>query len=329
MKTDEDLPSPSPPLIGIALGGGAALGFAHIGVLRVLERAGVEPQIVTGTSMGAVVAAAHCCGRLDTLETIARDIDWRRALRMSDVALGRNGLLQGRRIERELRRHLGNREIADLPQRFAAVATELIGGSRQVLDSGDLVAAVRASISLPGIFVPVRRGDSVLVDGGLMDNVPVDVARSMGADLVIGVDVTADFAGFARMSGLHDFLLPENARRGWRARLWASLPESIRELPLIRRLRDWAAEPSLLAVTLTSIFLMMRELSAKQRALHPADCYVTPKTGHITVAEFHRAEELIALGESAMQKALPELIARIDALAGSSVPADRQMAETR
>jgi NTE family protein len=311
MHTDDTRAEAGTPVIGVALGGGAALGFAHIGVLRVLERAGIRPRIIAGTSMGAVVGAAHCCGRLDTLESIARAVDWRRALRMTDIALGRNGLLQGERIEHELRRHLGSREIAGLPLRFAAVATELVGGTRAVLDSGDLVDAVRASISLPGIFVPVRRGDSILVDGGLMDNVPVDVARSMGADLVIGVDVTADFAGFARASGLHDFLSPEGDRRGWRARLWARLPEAIRGLPLIRRLRDWAAEPSLLAVTLTSIFLMMRELSQKQNALHPADCYVTPKTGHITVAEFHRAEELIALGESAMEEALPRLLARL------------------
>ncbi len=295
------------PRLGIALGGGAALGFAHIGVLRVLIREGLAPDLVAGTSMGALVGAAYACGRLDAMEEVARSIDWRRALALTDLSIGRSGLLEGDSILAEIHRQLGAGPIESLPIPFAAVATDLITGTRRVLDRGDLAAAVRASISLPGIFVPVRAGDALLVDGGLMDNVPVSVAREMGADLVIGVDVTADFAGLARESGLHDALLPEIKRRGWRARLWARLPAFLRGLPLIRGLRAWAEEPSLFAVTLASTFLMIRELTLRQNALQPADCVVSPCLGHITVAEFDRADELIGLGESAMEAALPGL----------------------
>jgi NTE family protein len=243
---------------------------------------------------------------------VARSIDWRRALQLTDLAIGRNGFLQGERIEDEMRRYFGVRSIESLPRPYAAVATDLITGTRCILDRGDLVGAVRASISLPGIFVPVRAGDALLVDGGLMDNVPVSVARAMGADLVIGVNVTADFAGLARESGLHDALLPEPRRRGWRARLWSSLPHWLRRLPLIRGLGVWAGQPSLLAVTLASTFLMIRELTLRQNALYPADCEVAPALGHISLADFDRADELIALGEAAMEDALPRLRVLLD-----------------
>jgi NTE family protein len=300
------------PRLGLALGGGAALGFAHIGVLRVLIREGLEPDLVAGTSMGALVGAAYVSDRLDALEAVARSIDWRRALQLTDLAIGRNGFVQGERIEDEMRRHFGVRPIETLPKPYAAVATDLITGTRRIIDRGDLVEAVRASISLPGIFVPVRAGEALLVDGGLMDNLPVSVARGMGADLVIGVNVTADFAGLARASGLHDVQLPEPTRRGWRSRLWASLPNWLRRLPLIRGLGAWAEQPSLLAVTLASTFLMIRELTLRQNALHPADCEVAPELGHISLADFDRADELIALGEAAMEEALPRLRVLLD-----------------
>jgi NTE family protein len=293
--------------LGIALGGGAALGLAHIGVLRVLERAGLAPGVVSGTSMGAVVGAAYAAGKLDLLEALAREVNWRRVLRLTDFQLGGSGVLEGRAIERELRRHFGEQRIEDLPIPFAAVATDLGTGAAWTATAGDLVTAVRASISLPAVFAPVRVGDHLLVDGGLVANVPVAATRALGADIVVGVDVTADFEGVAATVGLRDHLLPEGQRHGIRARLWAAVPRRLRGWPLLRRLRAWADEPSLIAVALASSALALRQLSLQQNAADPAALTVTPRVGHIFHGEFDRAEELIRIGEAAMEESLDAL----------------------
>jgi NTE family protein len=293
--------------LGIALGGGAALGLAHIGVLRVLERAGLAPGVVSGTSMGAVVGAAYAAGKLDLLEALAREVNWRRVLRLTDFQLGGSGVLEGRAIERELRRHFGEQRIEDLPIPFAAVATDLGTGAAWTATAGDLVTAVRASISLPAVFAPVRVGGHLLVDGGLVANVPVAATRALGADIVVGVDVTADFEGVAATVGLRDHLLPEGQRHGIRARLWAAVPRRLRGWPLLRRLRAWADEPSLIAVALASSALALRQLSLQQNAADPAALTVTPRVGHIFHGEFDRAEELIRIGEAAMEESLDAL----------------------
>jgi NTE family protein len=300
-------PTVTPARFGVALGGGAALGLAHIGVLRVLEREGLRPDVVAGTSMGAVVGAAYAAGKLDVLEGLARSVDWRRTLKLIDFQLGGNGVLEGRAIERELRRHFGQQRIESLATPFAAVATDLITGGGRTATDGDLVTAVRASVSLPAVFAPVRLGDELLVDGGLVANVPVAAVRGLGADVVLAVDVIADYEGVAASVGLRDHLLPEHQRRGLRARIWAAIPRPLRGWPLIRRLRAWASEPSLLAVALSSSALMMRQLSQHQNAADPAELTVTPRVGHIFHGEFNRAEELIRIGAEAMQPALDEL----------------------
>ncbi|QQO56193.1 MAG: patatin-like phospholipase family protein [Thiohalocapsa sp. PB-PSB1] len=309
--------TPPQPRLGLALGGGAALGLAHIGLLHVLEREGLKPAVVSGTSMGALVGAAYAAGKLDLLEDLARNLNWRRALKLTDFRLGGNSILVGRSIERALRRHFDRQEIQDLPLPFAAVATDLIDGEAWVASDGDLVTAVRASISLPTVFAPVRNGERLLIDGGLVANVPVAAARALGAQVVLGVDVTADFKGVANSVGLRDHLLPEAERRSLRGRIWAAIPGFMRRWHLLRGLREWAEEPSLLAIALSSSALVLRQLSVHQNAAHPADLTVTPRVGHIFPGEFNRAEELIQIGEQAMQEALAELRPLLD---GGSMP---------
>jgi NTE family protein len=254
-----------------------------------------------------VVGAACAAGKLDVLEDLARAVNWRRTLRLTDFKLGGSGLLEGRAIEHELRRHFGRQRVENLPIAFAAVATDLITGRAHTATEGDLVTAVRASISLPAVFAPVRVDDELLVDGGLAANVPVAAARALGADIVVGVDVIADYEGVAAAVGLRDHLLPEDRRQGFRARLWAAIPRFLRTWPLIRRLRTWTREPSLLAVALASSALMMRQLSAHQSAADPAEVTVTPRVGHIFHGELDRAGELIRIGAEAMEQSLGDL----------------------
>lgn len=293
--------------IALALGGGGALGWAHIGALRVLQREQLLPDIVTGTSIGALVGAAYVTDNVDVLEEIARSMDWRRAMSLVDVQLGHNGILNGQSIVRELERHFGHREISELPLPYAAIATDLTSGERRVFTEGDLVAAVRASISLPSIFVPVRDGDRLLVDGGLVDSVPVQAARELGAEVVIAIDLFGEFKPRATAFGIRDALLEPDQRQGWRAKLWRALPQWLQEMPGIRNLRDWAQQPSLAAIALASAALVMRQITLCNQRSHPADLIIAPDLNRYTLADFHRADELIRLGAAATEAALPSI----------------------
>lgn len=176
--------------IGIALGSGAARGFAHVGVLRELEALGVRPSVVCGSSMGALVAAAYAAGRLEAFEGFARRLDQATVLGLFDVSF-RGGLIQARRLFEFLAEDLPDRPIAELPLAFGAVATDLGSGREVWLTEGPLHAALRASIALPGLIAPVRHGNRWLTDGGLVNPVPVSLCRSLGAEAVIAVELEA------------------------------------------------------------------------------------------------------------------------------------------
>lgn len=177
--------------VALALGSGAARGLAHIGVLRALAEAGVTPCAVAGSSIGAVVGGAFAAGRLDALAEFVNGLDWRRSAHLFlEASFPRSGLIEGRKIEEILRQLLGRRDISELPVPFRAVATDVTTGREVVIDEGDLVSAIRASISVPGIFSPARRKGAHLVDGGLVNPVPVSVARALGGVGVVAVNVS-------------------------------------------------------------------------------------------------------------------------------------------
>ena len=175
------------PRIGLALGGGAARGLAHIGVLEALAEAGLEPEIVAGTSIGAIAGGFYAAGRLDELHSLARGLTLRQILRYLDVNLAGSSLMTGKRLEKTLASHIGDLHIEDMPKKFVAVATELGSGQEVWLTKGSLAAALRASYALPGILKPIRIGGRWLMDGALVNPVPVSAARAQGAQLVIAV----------------------------------------------------------------------------------------------------------------------------------------------
>jgi NTE family protein len=180
--------------LGYALGGGAARGLFHIGVLSVLEEYGIAPDIIVGTSMGSIIGAMYASGlKTDDLKQIACSIDWKQIMRLTDiVALPKSGLIQGKRIVALLKSILGDTSFSQLKCKYAAVAADLYTGKQVVFTEGSLIEAIRASISIPGIFTPVRYEGRYLVDGGLVNVVPVSVCRDLGADFVIGVNVIPD-----------------------------------------------------------------------------------------------------------------------------------------
>src|SRR6516165_5910646 len=180
------------PIIGLALGGGAARGFAHIGILRVLLANGIVPNVVVGTSIGAVVGGAYAAGHLDTLEEWARGLQPRSVLGYLDIRLNGSGLIGGEKLAGQLEASLGKTMIEELPVKFASVATEVRTGHEIWLTHGRLVDAMRASYALPGIFSPVLVGDRWLVDGALVNPVPVSAARALGAEIVIAANLSSD-----------------------------------------------------------------------------------------------------------------------------------------
>ena len=183
------------PTIGLALGGGGARGFAHIGVLRTLLAHGIEPDIIVGTSIGAVVGGCHAAGRLDVIEEWGRGLTKRGILGYLDISLSGGGLIGGGKLAARLEEKLGNTPIEALPIRFATITTEVGTGHEIWLTRGRLVDAMRASYALPGIFPPVSLDGRWLVDGALVNPVPVSAARVFGARLVIAVNLNTDILG--------------------------------------------------------------------------------------------------------------------------------------
>ncbi|MDD5099325.1 MAG: patatin-like phospholipase RssA [Syntrophales bacterium] len=299
--------------IGIALGSGSARGWSHIGVIRSLLEAGVKIDIVCGTSIGALVAGSFAAGFLDPLDRWARRLSWSYIIGFMDVMIPRSGLIEGERMTAYFRQNMADPEIEELALPFAAVATDLKTGREIWLRDGSLMDAIRASISLPGIFTPCQRNGQWLVDGGLVNPVPVSLCRSMGADLVIAVNLNSDIMGKSRISRMVD--PPIGVRNGdnpktiskWTAFLNQTVQQG--NLTLFRHLFQEQPErvPSVFDVVATSVKIMQDRITRERLASDPPDILVKPKLAHIGLMEFNRAEESIEEGKRAMDLMLPML----------------------
>src|SRR3954449_6904494 len=197
------------PVIGLALGGGAARGFAHIGIIRTLIAHGIVPNVVVGTSIGGVVGGAYAAGQLDALEDWARSLQPRNILSYLDIRLNGSGLIGGAKLAAQLETAIGQTLIEDLPLKFATVATEVRTGHEIWLTHGRIVDAMRASYALPGIFSPVLVGDRWLVDGALVNPVPVSAARAFGAEIVIAANLSSDVFAHSTTIYAHGPSTPE------------------------------------------------------------------------------------------------------------------------
>jgi NTE family protein len=301
---------PARPRIGLALGSGGARGWAHVGVLRALDAAGVMPDVVAGTSIGALIAGVHLAGHLSTLEAWARRLTRPRLLAYLDPRMSGGGLIGGRRMVAFMARYFGDLRVEDLPVPFIAVATDLQTGHEVWLQEGRLAETLRTAISLPGVFTPVRRDREWLVDGALVNPVPVSVCRAFGADLVIAVNLNADQLGRIRIAG---------RRRSRLAELEPDLVEQSRALKgrggtmwqIARRERT---TPSLFSVMVAALNITQDRITRARLAGDPPDVTIRPDLGHIGLLEFDRAAEAIAAGERAAAGAVSELQAL---LAGS------------
>ncbi|MGR7997474.1 MULTISPECIES: patatin-like phospholipase family protein [unclassified Xanthobacter] len=301
------------PALGLALGGGAARGFAHIGMLRVLEREGIRPGVVTGTSIGAVVGGLWAAGRLDELEEWARGLTKRNVLGFLDFALGGAGLIGGRRLSDLMRRKMGEMNIEDLPLAFGAIATELGTGHEIWLTRGDLVEALRASYALPGIFTPVKVGGRWLMDGALVNPVPVSPARALGARVVLAVNLNSEV--FGRGTVIHDHggvvghvtdAALTGKKQGFAARL---SPNRLRRHFFAAS--DDDGPRGLSSVMIDAFNITQDRISRSRLAGDPPDVTVSPKLGSIGLFDFHKADEAIAAGAEAAERSLEDIRAAL------------------
>jgi NTE family protein len=291
--------------IGLALGGGAARGWAHVGVIRVLEQAGIRPDMVCGTSIGALVGAAYAAGELDRFEDWLLDLNLAEVLSFLDMGLN-GGMIKGERLMSFFRRNFIDRPIDELAIPFAAVATALESGAEVWLREGSTIDAVRASIALPALFTPVLHDGRILVDGGLVNPVPVSLARAMGADIVIAVDLSADILGRRLRAPAEP---PAIALSPWRRKLQENLNALI---PANAESEPEPRLPSMLDVVASSINIMQVRISRSRMAGEPPDVIVTPRLAHLGLLDFHRAGEAVEEGERAMQAELDSLKTLLD-----------------
>ncbi|MEE8372003.1 MAG: patatin-like phospholipase family protein [Sphingomonadales bacterium] len=289
------------PKIGLALGSGVAKGWAHIGVIKAMLEKGVVPDVIAGTSIGAVVGGAHVSGGMDALESWALSLSKINFFRFLDFKLRGGGLFGGQKLYDLMTKSFGGKNIEDLPIPFVAIGCELMTGHEVWMQKGDLVHAIKASFALPGVFEPVNWDGRWLVDGALVNPVPVSVCRALGAELVIAVNLAEDIYGRARAAR-------ENVIGTGTYGVFAETvtPDKIsdqkRSGNFIRKLlRHEEGAPSIFANMVASLNVVQNRLSRSRMAGDPPDISITPRVGHVGLMEFHRAEELIEIGYKAFE----------------------------
>ncbi|MCL1037753.1 patatin-like phospholipase RssA [Shewanella corallii] len=300
-----------PLTIGLALGSGAAKGWAHIGVLKGLAKLGIYPDKVAGCSIGALVGAAYANDNLEELESWVRGFSHWDVLGLMDLSWRKGGLIGGERVFNVLESHIGDVRIEDLKLPFTAVATDLYSGQEIWFSEGELRHAVRASCSMPGILSPVQQGDRWLVDGAVVNPVPVSVARAMDVDVVIAVDLSGE-----RRRRIQAVPVNLKSEQPTEAELVKADEHSATGFTdLLARGRDYLTgltdvftskpkqDPGMLAVMSQSMDILEQRHKRARLMGDPPDVCILPKVSDIGIMEFHRAEEAIAAGEQAVLKA--------------------------
>jgi len=260
--------------VGLALGGGAARGLAHIGVLEVLGKEGIPIDMIAGTSAGAAVGALYAQGNEDSrISELAADMNWRKWTSLIDLALPKNGFIRGRKIKNLLKSVIGDIKFSDLKIPLACVATDINTGEEVVIEQGLVLDGVRASISIPAIFTVVKWKGRYLVDGGLVNPVPVNILKEKGADFIIAVNVMADV----------------------RERIYRRKKGRAKDVK----------EPNIFDVLMRSLYITTYAMV--KPSLEDADIVIEPDMPNIGYGDFHQVQECILQGKLAAQSSIPEI----------------------
>ncbi|RKX21169.1 MAG: hypothetical protein DRP26_00150 [Candidatus Zixiibacteriota bacterium] len=306
---------------GLALGSGAARGLAHIGVLKYFENTGIKIGWIAGSSMGALVGAAYAAGiSSHDMVQIVENLNWKLMIKLFSPSISSRGMISDRSLMPFLQSLFGEVKIEDLKIPFSAVSTDLYIGEQIVVSQGNLVEAVRASISIPVIFHPVRIGKYTLVDGGLVDPVPVDVVKQMGADKVIAVDVSLspiEAIGISdnNQNESHPNIssriyqkIPSGTIYQRMARFLLRSDKADNSSPEIQLTGETTMIPNLFKIFWQSVTIAEQELTRLHFEICPPDIIIKPDVGFIQLWEFTRAKEAIEAGELAAKKELNNLI---------------------
>ncbi len=292
------------PLVGVAFGSGAARGWAHIGVIQRLCEAGIAPDVVAGTSVGALVGGCYAAGKLDELEEFARGLTRRRIFGLLDVAWKGSGFISGDRLTELLNTHLGGVTIETLPRPFACVATEIATGHEIWLRRGPLVESMRASYALPGVFRPVHLSERWLIDGALVNPIPVSVCRALGARIVIGINLNHDIYSTGtiiqsprRGEPGHDEPMSREEKAGASNTMRNSVLRQVFGKP--------DNGPGITGVLVAAFNITQDRLARSRLAGDPPDLLISPRSGDIGLFDFDKAAASIALGREAAERALP------------------------
>jgi NTE family protein len=300
--------------IGLALGSGSARGWSHIGVIKCLLEEDIPVDIICGSSIGAVVGGAFAAGILNSLEELARDFSWLDFLKFMDVSLSRRGLLEGDRITEFFRNKISNVMIEDLAIPYGAVAVDLHTGKEVCFRKGPLIDAMRASFSLPGLFTPFQRGQQWLIDGGLVNPVPVSLCRSMGADIVIAVNLNDGILEkniFRRTGKINNTELQEKLLDIFRNDFISA------NLPFIKRTAQADQKkvkiktPNMIEVMAKSIYIMQDRITHQRLLVDPPDVLISPRLSGIGLLEFNKANETIEEGRASTKQNIAAILRKI------------------
>ncbi|HSE83940.1 MAG TPA: patatin-like phospholipase family protein [Thermodesulfobacteriota bacterium] len=293
--------------IGIALGGGIAKGFAHVGVLKALANAGVECEIISGTSIGALVGAAYAAGSLEKLEGAITKIRRKDMPILLSPTWPKRGFFSGKKVLDRLSEFIGVENIEDLKKTFAAVSVDINSSEIVTLTSGNLRQAVLASIAIPVILNPVVVDDRLLVDGGMVEPLPVQAARSLGADFVIAVDLYGEPPLRA---------LDRAQKKARNSQQKSAVGTALKKLSL----REWSGsdkkdnrlKPSIIGIIERSLIAHQRYLTEYRLKECPADFVIKPDVSCVSIVDFHRAREIVEIGGRSVKEVLPALIDKMD-----------------
>jgi NTE family protein len=296
--------------IGLALGSGAARGMAHIGVLKVFEEENIPVDFIAGTSFGAIIGALYASGvSVAQMEEVSEGVNWGRLARLVDPTLPTSGLIDGRKLSLFLEDLLPRKSFEELDIPLALTATDVESGEAVTIRRGDLLEALRAAISFPGIFTPVVFTNRFLIDGGVTNPIPVDLVRDLGAEVAVGVCTIPEVDKRSA-----ETFLPKQKDKAEKSRFkeWLtplSLEEKFRELwPLgDRKDNNERRPPNIFRIFAQSVVIMENKIATLQLQQNHIDLLIRPPLGNITLLEFNKAREAIQAGERAARSRIREL----------------------
>ena len=284
--------------VGLALGSGSARGWAHIGAIEAIEEAEIPIHYVAGTSIGAFVGAVYATGDLDSLKQFALQMDWKKVLSYFDVVFPRSGLMDGKKVHDLFSLHTDARTFEDFKIPVKMIATDLNSGDKIIIDSGNIIESIRASISVPGVFTPVHLNDKWLVDGGLVDPVPVKVVREMGSDVVIAIDLNSGLASKKPSKKSKEKIKQiQKERNEFITRIAAQYSSA--EKAVKNQINRWfssSSKPSIIDVLGSSVGIIEEQITRINLAIDPPDILIQPRLGDLKMFDFDQAERSILEG---------------------------------